>query len=310
MVRKQDWCKLLLMAQPPPGSPGFPDLLASLEEAGRLVDWRAAAFGGPRHPARRSGDPVVKCTTCPRLTIVLGGRIRQAISRCGQRELVEAGCGQVIYHASSSWNLEFWQDEVEFLGLVFRRGFLRILRYRYPGRPAQPVLASIFHHTSLPLAGPALRVLEALDAFADTGPPDSQHPVAADLLRALLQLAQLHVIEDLAGSPVRGSLATWQMVLEHLDEHLAEPLTRASVAQSFGLHPNYLSALCTQHGSESFRGALEGLRLARARALMTADPGLPVAEVARRCGFQDPGYFIRVFRRRTGSPPGRWRRSL
>ncbi|WP_236028201.1 helix-turn-helix transcriptional regulator [Bifidobacterium pongonis] len=33
-----------------------------------------------------------------------------------------------------------------------------------------------------------------------------------------------------------------------------------------------------------------------------------VAEVARACGFTSASYFIRVFRKRTGSTPQQWRR--
>ncbi len=35
----------------------------------------------------------------------------------------------------------------------------------------------------------------------------------------------------------------------------------------------------------------------------------PLKEIARRCGFNDPGYFGRVFHEKTGQPPGSFRRS-
>ena len=34
---------------------------------------------------------------------------------------------------------------------------------------------------------------------------------------------------------------------------------------------------------------------------------MPVGEVAREVGYDDPKYFMRVFKRRTGLTPGRYR---
>ncbi|WP_319944827.1 helix-turn-helix transcriptional regulator [Nocardia macrotermitis] len=44
----------------------------------------------------------------------------------------------------------------------------------------------------------------------------------------------------------------------------------------------------------------------RARRLLS-DPDLPIAEIARRTGFSDPGYFSRQFRRTFGLAPRSWR---
>jgi AraC-like DNA-binding protein len=47
--------------------------------------------------------------------------------------------------------------------------------------------------------------------------------------------------------------------------------------------------------------------MAEARALL-AETDLPVAEVARRVGVTDPGYFTRLFSRAHGTSPRVWRR--
>jgi two-component system response regulator YesN len=44
----------------------------------------------------------------------------------------------------------------------------------------------------------------------------------------------------------------------------------------------------------------------RAKALL-ADPYVSVAEVANRIGYEDPNYFVRVFRKTVGVSPNRWR---
>jgi AraC-like DNA-binding protein len=50
------------------------------------------------------------------------------------------------------------------------------------------------------------------------------------------------------------------------------------------------------------------LRLERARDLLLAPGGLPVADVAVECGFPDPAHFSRLFRRQYGVPPAEYRR--
>jgi AraC-like DNA-binding protein len=54
---------------------------------------------------------------------------------------------------------------------------------------------------------------------------------------------------------------------------------------------------------------LIGFRLQRAQSLL-ATAGLSVKEVAVCCGFEDPNYFCRVFTRRVGCAPSRYRHGL
>ncbi len=51
------------------------------------------------------------------------------------------------------------------------------------------------------------------------------------------------------------------------------------------------------------------LRVGRARTLLS-ETALTVKEVAFRCGFESEQYFCRLFRRKTGTSPGEWRRGL
>jgi AraC-like DNA-binding protein len=49
-------------------------------------------------------------------------------------------------------------------------------------------------------------------------------------------------------------------------------------------------------------------RMREARRLL-ADTDLTVAEIARRVGYRDAGYFVRRFRTAHGVPPVAWRRA-
>ncbi len=284
---------------------GFPSAPAVLDEALSDARWHEPVIGGPRWPAARRGDPPVLCLPMPRLTIVLEGTVRYAISHRGERRIVEGRPGQVLVFSSHAWNLSLWGSRVRFIGLVFRGDLLRVLLADISASGPMG-MARTAHHTRLPLVGPATGLLAALDGLADLGPAPTLLPAVGDLARGLTRLARAHLIDDLAGPTPAGSLRTWQDAMEFIAEHLLEDLSRESVARAVGLHPNYVSSLFTRHGGESFQRTVETQRIERAKALLRADPDLPVAEVGRRCGYADAGHFIRVFKRRSGRTPGRF----
>ena len=291
---------------PLPSALGLPEVLAELDGVLATADLDAPALAGPRRLNDEVEGVDVVRLPFPRTTIILSGCKRHALSCAGRPLRFDGRRGSVVHFASGAYDRSLWREPCRFLGVVYRRDFLRVLRFDHPGgpRPAGPARGA--HQTRLPLAGPALQILAALDGLADRA--DGGEPrQAGALLRVVLALAREHVAADLAGSAGGGALFTWQLCREFIEERLAEPLSRTRVAQAVGVHPNYLSALCSRHGGASFQRTVEDLRLERAKVQLRADRSLPLAEVARRCGWADAGHFIKVFRRRCGTTPGRWR---
>lgn len=98
-------------------------------------------------------------------------------------------------------------------------------------------------------------------------------------------------------------------ILTLIEQRHDDPdLTLDAVADELGVSKRYIHALLARTGS-SFVQTLNAVRLDAAARLL-ADPrgaALPVAEIACRSGFLDPGYFARLFRRRFGVSPRGWR---
>jgi AraC-like DNA-binding protein len=137
----------------------------------------------------------------------------------------------------------------------------------------------------------------------DRGPLPRQ--LIADQIGALLVLAT--GFHEPAPSRHRGHLV--RRILRRIEADYSDTeLTSDSVAQDLGISQRYLQALLASTGTR-FVLELNAVRLDRASNLLR-DPraaGLSLGEVAYRCGFLDPGYFARLFRRRLGVAPSQWR---
>ncbi|MEL1250927.1 helix-turn-helix domain-containing protein [Aurantiacibacter gilvus] len=147
-------------------------------------------------------------------------------------------------------------------------------------------------------------LLETLMDGLDVAP--LPRPLIAEQIGSLLALAT--GFEDTnTCTPHRGQLA--RRILRRIESDYADPaLSPERVAEACGISKRYLQTLLAGSGT-SFVQELNAMRLERASDLL-ADPrarSLPVADVAYRSGFLDPGYFTRLFRKRFGITPSEWR---
>lgn len=131
-------------------------------------------------------------------------------------------------------------------------------------------------------------------------------PMIAEQVGTLLTLATgFH--EPARESRHRGQLA--RRVLRRIETDFADPdLSPEGVSADLGISKRYLQTLLAGSGT-SFVQELNATRLDRASDMLTDPRGasLSVGEIAYRCGFLDPGYFARAFRKRFGIAPSEWR---
>ncbi|AHF91888.1 AraC family transcriptional regulator [Opitutaceae bacterium TAV5] len=127
-----------------------------------------------------------------------------------------------------------------------------------------------------------------------------------------LTLAMLAVLGDLARTetpelrqePQRIFQVKWLV----RDQLYNRELNVILVAQRLGCSADYLSHLFHKETGETLIHYIHRQRITGAVQAL-ANPALSVSEIAWACGFSDPGYFTRVFRKHTGLTPQAYRAS-
>lgn len=118
------------------------------------------------------------------------------------------------------------------------------------------------------------------------------------------------VLRDMADRPLsRGedaAQATVRTCLAWAGEHLGEGVGVEAMAEAAAISPSQLRRVFARAGRGSPHVVLEDLRLERAMDLMR-QTDLSLQQIADACGFSAPSVFSRLFGRRTGLTPTRWR---
>jgi AraC-like DNA-binding protein len=208
--------------------------------------------------------------------------------------------GHVIVMPPYGWTLPRYDSARTILGIVRHTEFTRYLWSHHVGRGSGGP-PDLWFHTPRPMPAGFAQALGALCELANGGPP-----VAPGLVWIVLRFARAELAHA-ESAPQDRARATWNALSVYVHQHLEKDISRDGLARRFRLHPSYVSLLFSKIGGEAFGAYLTRLRLERAVQLLRQE--LPVNEVARASGFSDPGYFIKVFRRRYGATPGRYLRA-
>ncbi|GGY55881.1 helix-turn-helix transcriptional regulator [Streptomyces omiyaensis] len=160
------------------------------------------------------------------------------------------------------------------------------LGYIEPDRPVVP----------LSDAAPARAAVARIARAARPGNPLLEVETAAAVHELLVALRRARADTDAEGDPVLTGLA----------RDAFRPLSVAEHAARHGMTAAELRTAVRRAAGCSPKDYLLTVRLGRAKELLAATE-LPVAAVARRVGYDDPAYFSRLFTRRVGLAPVRFR---
>lgn len=175
--------------------------------------------------------------------------------------------------------------------------------YRSPARsPGSPPAAgrTVVATDETQRPGLAMLVRYTISVFA-AGPTDDQARALGRLaLDELDRPPAVDVRENPAIPPDLRRLLRW------IDTRLGEPLALRDLARFDGRGASTLTRMFGRHLGTSPMDWVLRARIDRARSML-ASTDLGIAEVARANGIDDPYYFSRVFKARTGLAPRDWR---
>jgi AraC family transcriptional regulator len=150
-----------------------------------------------------------------------------------------------------------------------------------------------------------------LRTLIERGGSDHRRYVEALGIVLLHELAQFNTERDCAVARVHGGLAAWQRrkAVDYIEEHLAESISLAALAQLVRLSPNHFCRAFSQSFGMPPQRYHTRQRIERAKTLL-AERRRSVTEVGLAVGYSEASAFSAAFRRVSGLTPSSYCRSL
>lgn len=95
-------------------------------------------------------------------------------------------------------------------------------------------------------------------------------------------------------------------VLKYIEGHYSEKITMEDIGAHVSLSPSYLSLLFKKKMNLSIHDYLLGVRIEKSIELME-NRNLSIKEIMQKCGIESQSYYNKVFKKRIGLTPGKYR---
>jgi len=154
----------------------------------------------------------------------------------------------------------------------------------------------------------ALKLVKLIDS---AGPNNRRYFEALGIVLAHELLRVITGGERTEAAPARGGLAGWQQrtVTAYIEEHLAEQIPLATLAQLVRLSPYYFCRAFKQSFGVPPHRYHNARRIEQAKLLLS-EHAPSVTEIGLRLGFSDTSSFSTAFRKAIGQTPTAYHRSL
>lgn len=99
-------------------------------------------------------------------------------------------------------------------------------------------------------------------------------------------------------------------VIDYVEQHLSHDLSVEQMAELAGMSPDRFARAFKATYQVGPHGFVLERRLEVASRMLREQKDLPISEVAALTGFSSQAHFTEMFRRKVGTTPARWRKSL
>jgi two-component system response regulator YesN len=109
------------------------------------------------------------------------------------------------------------------------------------------------------------------------------------------------VFDALCETPQKTGAEVVAQIAHHIEHHYHEDISLTAFAESYFINPVYLSRIFKEQTGETFLECLTRVRMTHAKQYLT--DGLKVKEAAALCGYANPYYFTRAYKKYYGTAP-------
>jgi len=284
---------------PPVSASQFGSLLPAPPEVSAA--WNTLALrriDAPQHLETTFADHVVTLhiSGTHRLRHVLGGRVSEGRSDPGALNAIPAGVDMVVDLNAAARGL------VLFIPPAF---LSRVIAEHWNADPTRVELVRHFLIRDRVIES----VMTRLAVEAKRGSPLGN--LYAESACEFLAHHIIHSYSSLAGhrSPTRGGLTgrRLRIALDYIQDSLGQRMSLHALAASVGISSRHFERAFRQAVGVPPHAYVTEQRLAAARHLLLAQPGLTIEDIARRVGFSSSSHLATAFRRQTGVSPRAFR---
>lgn len=141
-----------------------------------------------------------------------------------------------------------------------------------------------------------------------------KQPEYALMVKSLLNLLVIELIRHHAyaagmTAPNTERSGLIRSTIHYIDDHLAEPISLATLAENAGMTPTYFSTLFHTLTGIRLWDYIHTRRIEAAMQLLKTQPDSNVLDIAVRCGFNNTANFNKRFKKVTGITPSAYRQS-
>lgn len=246
--------------------------------------------------------PMAYQVNFPRLELVIDGCIEMVVG--GDTDSVKTFVQHphiALFIPADGWNKPEWKNPVTTLSLLFSKQQIGFSLAHWNGKNFE-----ILNKQHITIA--KSRICELLlQLLSELSIQSELAGTALNSIKALVSFT-IESLKNTENKYSRG-YALFDAVRNFIEKNYQQPITRESVAAEFFISPNYLSWLFRKEGHMTFGDYINQVRLERSKFLLKRFD-LGINEIASQCGFNDPNYFCRVFKKNTNLAPSEYRKQF
>lgn len=146
-----------------------------------------------------------------------------------------------------------------------------------------------------------------IDLLCATRPEGYQLAVKGLLFQFFFFIISNRQKKETASASQTKSLEKMKMILKYVEEHYAEKISIEDMAELTYYSKSHFMKFFKSHMGTGFTEYLNDYRLTMAERLLCSSGG-SVLDIAEQSGFDNLSYFNRLFKRKYGLSPGKWRK--